>query len=120
MQLYLWNSFGFFSLLVGFVGIFLPIFPTVPFTIVAAFCFTKGSPRFHDWLIYHPLLGPPIRNWQERRAIPRYAKYLTTIMLSISIPISAYIIGRSLWWLSTLTTVICLAILLWLWLLPDA
>jgi len=68
----------------GFVGIFLPGLPTVPFLLVAAWAFSKSSQRFHYWLYNHPRLGPPLRDWREHRAIPRRAKYLAVGTMTVS------------------------------------
>ncbi|MCR9136882.1 MAG: YbaN family protein [Alphaproteobacteria bacterium] len=73
---------GFLSLAAGIVGIALPLLPTTPFLLLAAFCFARGSQRLHDWLVHHPRLGPPIHDWQKHGAISRRAKQLA--MLSIA------------------------------------
>jgi uncharacterized membrane protein YbaN (DUF454 family) len=65
---------GFAALALGLVGLFLPLLPTVPFLILAAFLFSKGSRRLEGWLLGHPRLGPPIRAWRESRSISRKAK----------------------------------------------
>ena len=67
---------GAVSLAVGIVGIVLPLLPTTPFVLLAAACWAKASPRFHRWLHQHRYFGPMIQNWEEKRAVPRRAKYL--------------------------------------------
>ena len=56
----LWTLAGFFCFGLGFIGAFLPLLPTVPFMLLAAYCFARGSERFHEWLITHPTFGPPV------------------------------------------------------------
>lgn len=67
---------GWISVAVGIVGIVLPLLPTTPLLILAAFCFSKGSPRARAWLVEHAHLGPPIRKWEEEGAIAPRAKAL--------------------------------------------
>lgn len=74
----------------GVVGIFLPILPTTPFILLAAWCFLKSSPKAHAWLYQHRLLGPPLRNWEERKAISRPTKKLALSMMLISVMV--------IWW----------------------
>ena len=69
-----WTGLGAISLTLGAVGIPLPILPTTPFLILAAYCFARGSPRMHDWLVAHALFGPSIRDWREQRAVSTAAK----------------------------------------------
>ncbi len=114
---------GGLALLLGVIGLFLPIMPTVPFVILTAFCWGRTSPRFHYWLIQHKLFGPMIRDWMERRAIPRRAKYLAWTMMSISCAGVSY----RLWskhpeylWLAFVTCGVCLAVGIWMSRQPDA
>jgi uncharacterized membrane protein YbaN (DUF454 family) len=72
----LWLGLGWASVALGAIGAFLPILPTVPFLILAAACFARGSPRLERWMLDHPRFGPPIRDWRERGAIPLNAKLL--------------------------------------------
>jgi uncharacterized membrane protein YbaN (DUF454 family) len=74
-------SVGWLALGLGIAGIFLPLLPTTPFVLLAALCFAKSSPELHARLLAHPRLGPPIRDWRERRVIPLRAKLLATVML---------------------------------------
>ncbi len=78
---FLWLIGGYASLGLGIIGIVLPILPTVPFLILAAFCFAESSERLHVWLTGHPVLGPPIRDWRERGAIARRAKWLASLSM---------------------------------------
>ncbi|UJF24821.1 YbaN family protein [Suttonella sp. R2A3] len=117
---YLWFIAGVIAFILGLVGVFLPVFPTVPFIIAAAFCFARSSPRFHQYLLTHPVFGPSIVAWEERRAIPRTGKWAATIMLSISLPISSWLLGAQLWWASALVIVVCILVMWWIWLRPDS
>jgi uncharacterized membrane protein YbaN (DUF454 family) len=76
-----WRSAGLVSLALGVVGILLPLLPTTPFLLLAAFCFSRGSERLQKWLLEHPRLGPPIRDWREHRAISRKAKGLAALAM---------------------------------------
>jgi uncharacterized membrane protein YbaN (DUF454 family) len=94
---------GFTSLFLGIVGIFLPLLPTTPFILLAAACFAKASPRFHDWIVNHPTWGPMISNWKNQGAIAPRAKISASVMISLSIltiwlvvPLMAVKIGTTL------------------------
>ncbi|HSK42150.1 MAG TPA: YbaN family protein [Arenibaculum sp.] len=70
-------GFGWIMVVLGVIGVFLPVVPTAPFVIVAAWAFSRSSQRFHDWLYMHPRLGPPLRAWRSHRVIPWHAKALS-------------------------------------------
>lgn len=72
------------SAAIGVVGIILPGLPGTVFLILAAWCFTRSSPRFEAWLLDHPHLGPPVRQWRARGAIPRAAKWFACVSLAAS------------------------------------
>ncbi|MCZ4351412.1 YbaN family protein [Roseovarius aestuarii] len=86
----LWISVGSLALFLGALGVILPVLPTTPFVILAAFCFGRSAPRFHAWLAGHRLFGPIISDWQAEGAIaPRYKTIATGMM--------AAAFGFSLW-----------------------
>ena len=66
------------------VGVVLPVLPTTPFLLVAAWAFARSSPSLDAWLRAHPRLGPPLAAWETRRAIPRRAKAVAGISLPAS------------------------------------
>ena len=76
-----WRIAGALALLLGIIGIALPLLPTTPFLLLAAFCFSRGSQAWHDWLIAHPRFGTPIREWREHGAISRKAKMLAGLAM---------------------------------------
>lgn len=84
----LWLLGGTVSLSLGVAGIILPLVPTVPLLLLAAFCFARSSERLHDWLLSHPKLGPPIHDWRERGAIGRKAKLLASTSIGVTFAIS--------------------------------
>jgi uncharacterized membrane protein YbaN (DUF454 family) len=75
---------GWLFLAIGVAGIFLPLVPGTLFLILSAACFTRSSPRFEAWLLDHPRLGPPIRQWRETGAIPRHVKVYACLSLVAS------------------------------------
>ncbi|KAJ57254.1 membrane protein [Actibacterium mucosum KCTC 23349] len=74
----LWAFLGIVSVGLAMLGIPLPGLPTVPFLLLAAFCFSRSSERLHNWLISHPTFGPPIDDWREHGAIRRRVKWLAS------------------------------------------
>ncbi len=71
-----WNTLGAVALLLGLIGVVLPVLPTTPFVLVAAFAFSKGSPRMRRWLTDHAIFGPLIADWEAHGAIARPIKRL--------------------------------------------
>lgn len=69
-----WTAAGLLSLAIGIIGIFLPVLPTTPLVLLAAFCFGKGSPRLRSWIVSHRYFGPMITDWEATGAIPRRVK----------------------------------------------
>lgn len=112
----LWMLAGFLSLGLGLIGIVTPVLPTVPFVLLAAWCFSKGSARWESWLLVHPRWGPMVKDWRARRAIPRRAKLLAVSMMACSCAIAAW---KAPPWAAGLALLICASVALWMWRLPD-
>lgn len=82
---------GYVALALGVLGAFLPLLPTTPFLLLAAFCFLHGSPRMHAWLMSHRILGPYIRDFQAGRGIPLRSKGIALALMWPSLAVSAWI-----------------------------
>ncbi len=93
----LWIAAGIVSLVLGIIGIPLPVLPTTPFLLLAAFCFTRGSKQLNDWLLAHPHLGPPITNWQKYGAMTAIAKRMSLVVMAAT-PVVTFLIGTP-WWI---------------------
>ncbi len=108
---------GLLCVALGVLGIALPLLPTVPFFILAAFFFARSNRRLEHWLVDHPRYGPHIRLWRERRAISRKGKRAAAIAFAVSIVISL-IFARWPWPLATIGAALISGT--WLWRRPEA
>jgi hypothetical protein len=112
-----WICLGALSVALGVIGAALPLLPTVPFLLLAAFSFARSSPALHRWLLAHPRLGPPIRDWQTTGAIRRRVKWLSTASLAAAFAI-AWFGGMPGW--ALVIQVTCLAGAgLFIWTRPE-
>ncbi|MCI4643394.1 MAG: YbaN family protein [Hyphomonadaceae bacterium] len=84
----LWIAFGLVCVGLAIVGVALPLVPTTPFLLLAAFAFARSSPRLHAWLIGHKRFGPLIQNWRDHGAISPRTKALSVAMMSVMPPLS--------------------------------
>jgi hypothetical protein len=87
---------GTIFLLIGIIGIFIPILPTTPFLLLTAACYAKGSKKFYNWLINNKWFGEYIKNYTERRGIPLSVKIISIIIFWITIVFSTFIIVSNL------------------------
>jgi uncharacterized membrane protein YbaN (DUF454 family) len=80
---YLLFFFGCLSVLLGLLGIVLPILPTTPFLILALACFSRSSTRFHHWLLNAPYVGQDLRHWEKHKKIAKKRKkYIYVIVIT--------------------------------------
>ncbi|WP_375322810.1 YbaN family protein [Aliivibrio logei] len=107
----LWFVLGAVALILGFVGIFLPLLPTTPFLLLASVCFMRVSPRIHAWLISHPKLGPPIVEWQKHKTIKASIKKKATVMIVLSFILS--IILAPILWVKVMLLLFAIILLYW-------
>ena len=89
---------GGLSLLLGLLGIFVPLLPTTPFLLLAAALWVRSSPRLYAWLLSHRRLGPYIRNFRENRAIPLRAKVFSVTLLWATLLYCIVAVVDAWWW----------------------
>lgn len=83
-------ALGWLCIILGTLGIILPLLPTTPFILVAAFAFSKSSERFHLWLLQHKIFGPLIQDWQTNGVIRLRVKLLATFSIVVMLSTSFY------------------------------
>ena len=80
------------ALLLGLIGIVLPLLPTTPFVLLSAFCFGKSSPRIHAWLVNHPWCGSLIQDWQRYQGVRPHIRRRALWMMALSFGFSIYVV----------------------------
>jgi uncharacterized membrane protein YbaN (DUF454 family) len=98
-------ALGWISVLLGVIGAFLPVLPTTPFMILAAYLFNKSSPRVHSWLTSTPYFGDAIIDWERNKVIRPKAKRMATIMIVLLMG-STIIFAKIHWGLKVMLAVI--------------
>lgn len=81
----LFFAMGWLFFAVGFAGVFVPVLPTTPLMILALWCFSRSSVRFHKWLYTHRLFGPPLQHWDRHGVIPLVAKVFAAGFMTASL-----------------------------------
>jgi uncharacterized membrane protein YbaN (DUF454 family) len=81
---HLWRGLGLVSTGLALVGAVLPLVPTTPFLLVAAWAAARSSPELHAWILDHPRFGPLLRDWQEHRALRPRTKIVALLLLAAS------------------------------------
>lgn len=117
-RILLWRILAVSALTLGILGIAVPVLPTVPFMIVAAWAGSKAWPALERRLLEHPAYSRAIRNWRERGAVPRKAKLLASLMMVASA--TALQFTSTPPWLQFSTPLAMLALGVWLWMRPNA
>ncbi len=75
-------ALGALFLAAAIVGVFIPIIPQVPFAVIAAFFFSKGSMRIHQWIRHNRFFGKPVRDWEDHRVIRPKLKVFSTLAMA--------------------------------------
>ncbi|CAM3594070.1 YbaN family protein [Psychrobacter glaciei] len=111
---------GWIFFILGIIGVLLPVMPTAPFILLAAGCWARSSRRFHFWLINHKYFGKFVRDWENNHAVPFYAKWLATIMMTISTAMLFYRLPADTMWMAWAVATVCSGVAVYLFRLPNA
>jgi len=93
----LYMTGGIICIILGFVGIFLPVLPTTPFILLAAFLFTRSSNRALQWLLNNRWFGSRIRNYREGRGMAARDKAVSLLSLWVTIGLTTVLVVDNLW-----------------------
>ncbi|MEY8646617.1 DUF454 family protein [Klebsiella pasteurii] len=107
---------GWLSVALGTLGVFLPLLPTTPFILLAAWCFARSSPRFHHWLLYRSWFGGYLRHWQQYRAMPPGAKPRAVVMILLTFAISLWLVNLT--WVRIFLLIVLACLLIFMWHIP--
>jgi uncharacterized protein len=113
-----WIAGGTLSVGLGVAGLVLPLVPTTPFVILAAWCFARSSPELRDRLANSRMLGPSLRDWERERAIARRAKVSASVLLVFLMLLSVALQVPT--WIVVLQGLAAIGMSLFLWTRPDA
>ena len=108
---------GIVSLVTGIIGAFVPLLPTVPLVLLAAYCFARSSERLHQWLLQHRYFGPIVENFQAGKGVPRKVKYRAIAIIWLSMGVSCWIVGN--FWLIVMLIAIGVGVSIYLLGLPE-
>ena len=118
----IWHSFllglGFISVALGVLGMVVPLLPTTPLLLLAAFCFARSSERFHGWLLSNRIFGETIRNYRDGLGLPMRQKVVTLAILWITM-VSTSVFVVPLWSVRILLGAIACGVTVYLLSLPT-
>ena len=107
---------GWICVMLATLGVVLPLLPTTPFLLLAAWCFARSSPRFHHWLLHRSWFGSYLRHWQQHRALPKGAKPKAVALILVTFAVSIYFVP--LLWVRILLLCMMFMLLFMMWRLP--
>lgn len=107
---------GWLAIALGTLGVFLPLLPTTPFILLAAWCFSRSSPRFHHWLLHRSWFGPYLRHWQQHKAMPPGAKSRAIAVIIVTFAVSLWLVDIT--WVRILLLAMLACLLFFMWRIP--
>lgn len=110
---------SFICLALAAIGVVLPLLPTTPFVILAAYLYSKSSERWYYWLLNHRLFGPSLRRWQRTGAITTKAKYTALIMIALTFGFSLGFVVQKLF-VKVVLVLVALGVSTFIYRLPES
>lgn len=118
LRILAWRTIAIIALLLGIIGLLLPIMPTVPFLLVAAWAGGKGWPVLEQKLLSHPTYGPQIIAWRKYGVVKRRPKVIASVMMAGSSVMLAW--SPAPLAVKLIVIGIMATVAVWLWLRPEA
>ena len=109
---------GWFFILLGAIGVLLPVLPTTPFLVLALALFANSSPRFHQMLLNNRWFGAILKQWDESKTVSRPIKKRASVLLLISFTLSIVLLQGNLW-LQLMLVAIAVIFLVFIWQLKE-
>lgn len=109
---------GTITLVLGVVGIVVPVLPTTPFLLVTAACYARASTRLYEWLLGQPSLGPIVSEWRRSRQLPPGVKPRALAAVAVTFAISIVLVGNPI--VAVVLVAIGSILGLFLWRIPTA
>ena len=114
----MWMALGFICLGIAYIGVVTPGIPWSTPTVGAAYCFAKGSERWHNWIMNHKLFGPFLSNWGEKRVFPTAGKWAMVITMDCSLIIMWFTTHN--WKAVVGTGIFMMLCAIWAWRYPGS
>ena len=109
---------GTVSVGVGIVGVFVPLLPTTPFLLLAAYFFARSSERLYRWLLRNRVIGEYLKRYYEGHCMSRRHKVMTLALLWVALASTAALVAES-WWLRAVLGGVGLAVTTHILMLPT-
>jgi len=119
LQNHLLITLGWFFVILGIIGIALPVLPTTPFLIVALAFFSKSSPRFHQMLLNNKWFGPGLKQWEETKTLSRKTKRKATLLITMTFAVSIIILNDRAY-LQMMLVGIAIVLLFFIWRIKES
>lgn len=118
MKKLFWNICGFILLGFAYVGFILPGIPFSIFLVMAAYSFSKGSERMHNWIYNHKHFGPFLINWRDKKIFPLKMKFMMISVMSLTL-IFTYFTTQDIN-IVIYSGIIMFAVAVWAWRYPNS